>query len=89
MSIVVDGHVALTTVDNPYSPFDQWTEWRAFDEASGYFTSALLARVTRSSDELSESDQELALNDAINEVLWMNDNGLYRKVRASDFNSSG
>lgn len=85
MSLVADVHVALTTIDNPYSPFDQWDEWRAFDEAAGYNTSALLARVARTSDELSESDQELALNDAMNEVIWMNDTGLYRLVTASDF----
>lgn len=70
----------LTTSDNPFSPFSEWDEWYAYDEAKGYHSSALLARLANTSDELSEPDQDLAINQAINDVLDMNDIGLYRKV---------
>jgi hypothetical protein len=70
----------LTTTDNPFSPFNEWDEWYAYDEAKGYHSSALLARIANTSDELSEPDQDLAINQAINDVLDMNDIGLYRKV---------
>jgi hypothetical protein len=70
----------LTTSDNPFSPFSEWDEWYAFDESKGYHSSALLARITNTSDEMSEPDQDIAINQGINDVLDMNDNGLYRKV---------
>lgn len=70
----------LTTVDNPYDPFTRYDEWSQYDEAHGYYTSALLARITKSSDELSEADQDLAIEDAIDEIIQENTLGLYRKV---------
>lgn len=70
----------LTTVDNPFNPFTNYDEWSSFDEAAGYFTSSFLARIVLSSDELSEADQDLAIEQAIDEVVNENVLGLYRKV---------
>lgn len=70
----------LTTSDNPFNPYTQWDEWYAFDVAAGYHTSAYLARIVRSSDELSESDQSLAIKDAIDEILEFNVTGNYVKA---------
>jgi len=70
----------LTTVDNPFNPFDSFDDWYAFDEASGYRTTAFLARVVKSSDELSETDQSLAIEQAIDEIVKENVLGIYRKV---------
>ena len=70
----------LTTVDNPYDPFDSFREWHAWDEANGYFTNSFLARIVNNSLELSEADQELAIELAIDEIVMENVNGMYRKV---------
>ena len=72
--------VMLTTIDNPYNPFTEWNEWLQFDLAMGYDTSGYLARVTITSDELSESDQDWAIEDAIDEIIQMNPDGFYKKV---------
>lgn len=58
----------LTTVDNPFDPFTQWDDWRRFDEDKGYYTCEFIARLSDSSPELSESDQELASLTAIYEI---------------------
>jgi hypothetical protein len=70
----------LTTLDNPFNPFTQFDEWRAFDEQAGYFTSQFLARIVITSDELSEADQSLAIEAAIDEIVKENVLGIYRKV---------
>lgn len=70
----------LTTVDNPFNPFTHWDEWYEYDESSGYHTNAYLARITSTSDELSDSDNNLAIEYAIDEILKENITGLYRKV---------
>lgn len=70
----------LTTTDNPYDPFTQFDEWLAFDEAQGYHTCSYLARVTMSSDELSEEEQSTAIESAIDEIISLNILGIYKKV---------
>lgn len=74
----------LTTVDNPYDPSTQFDEWYAFDTAAGYNTTSLLARIVKTSDELSEADQDAALEDAIDEIVKENVSGVHRKVAVSD-----
>lgn len=70
----------LTTVDNPFNPWTEWQAWFAFDEARGYHTSALLARVVKTSDELSDADQSQAIEDGIEEIVNMNVSGVHRKI---------
>ena len=74
----------LSTSDNPFNPYTHWDEWYAFDVAAGYHTSAYLARIVRTSDELSESDQSLAIKEAIDEILEYNLTGNYIKVYEKD-----
>jgi len=70
----------LTTIDNPYSPFDQFSEWYAWDVSSGYHTSSFLARIITDSHELSEADQEVMLEAAIDECVRENVLGVFTKV---------
>ena len=49
---------ALTTVDNPYDPFTQPEAWYRFDEGKGYHSCSYLARIARTSDQLSDAENE-------------------------------
>jgi hypothetical protein len=75
--------VMLTTVDNPYDPFDQFDDWYAWDVRAGYCTSSFLGRIAMVSDEISETDQELALEYAIDEIVKENVSGMWKKVTRS------
>jgi hypothetical protein len=70
----------LTTLDNPYDPFTRFDEWYQWDEAAGYHTTAFLARITQTSDELSDADQDVAIENAIDEIVQENVLGIYKKV---------
>ena len=70
----------LTTVDNPFNPFTEWDEWNRWDQDNGYFTNAYLARISLTSPHIGENDEELAIEDAIDEIIRLNPT-LYRKVR--------
>ncbi len=74
----------LTTTDNPYDPFDQYDEWYAYDIRVGHHTASFLARIAVLSDEISEVDQSLAIEFAIDEIVSENINGLYKKVTRED-----
>jgi hypothetical protein len=72
--------VMLTTVDNPHDPFIDFGAWYAYDVSSGYHTAQFLARIVKDSDQLSEADQDIAILNAINEIVQENVLGIYRKV---------
>lgn len=74
----------LTTVDNPFDPFTQFDEWYAWDQNAGYCTPGLLARIALMSDELSEADQHLIIQQAIDEVVRENVSGVHKKVKKGD-----
>lgn len=78
----------LTTVDNPYDPWTQWDQWFAWDQSAGYHTPGLLARVVRTADDLSEADQHLAIQEAIDEIVRENVLGVLKKVREGEVKSS-
>lgn len=74
--------VMLTTVDNPYNPIMDFDKWKQYDEEKGYFTCEYLARIVRGSDELSETDQDQAIENAIDEIVNLNILGIYKKIVA-------
>lgn len=78
----------LTTVDNPYDPWTQWDEWFRWDQNAGYHTPGLLARISHVSSDLSEADQHVAVQDAIDEIVRENVLGVLRKVRKGDVPAS-
>lgn len=85
MSVMVEEYM-LTTIDNPFNPSTQFDEWYAFDVQQGHHTLAFLARIVKTSDDLSEADQAQAIDYAIDEIVRENVNGLYRKVKVETGN---
>jgi hypothetical protein len=70
----------LSTIDNPYNPFNNYPAWSTFDINARHGTSELLGRISFSSYELSELDERLEINAAIDEILREDVTGLYIKV---------
>ena len=70
----------LTTVDNPFNPFKDWDKWFQFDEEKGYHSCQYLARIAKTSADLSDSDYEREVDRAIDEILELNVLGIYKKV---------
>lgn len=74
-------YIGITTSDNPYDPETQFDEWYAFDEGKGYHTCSYLARIARTSEALSDYDNMLAIESAIDEIVRLNVNGNYIKIK--------
>ena len=72
---------ALTTVDNPYNPFEQFASWFLFDEEKGYHSSAYLGRIARTSDQLSDEENNQEIERAIDEIIKYDFTNTYRKVK--------
>lgn len=71
---------ALTTIDNPFNPFEQFTSWFLFDEEKGYHSCAYLGRIARTSDQLTDDENDLEVERAIDEIIKYDFMNIYRKV---------
>lgn len=77
----------LTTFDNPYDPFEQFTSWFLFDVEKGYDSCAYLGRIARTSDQLSEEENDLEVERAIDEIIKYDFRNIYKKVIRQDTNT--
>lgn len=73
--------VALTTMDNPYNPIDQFDQWFVFDVTNGYNTCAYLGRIAKTSDQMSEQETQAEVERAIDEIIKYDFAGIYKKVK--------
>lgn len=75
---------ALTTVDNPFNPFTQFDQWFRFDSDKGYNSSQYLDRIARTSDQLSEAENDAEIERAIDEIIKYDVLDVYKKVYESE-----
>lgn len=71
----------LTTFDNPFDPFEQFTSWYMFDVEKGYNSSSRLARIAKLSDEMSEVEKFQEIERAIDEIIKYDFMNVYKKVK--------
>lgn len=70
----------LTTIDNPWNPFTQWSKWFYEDQRLGYDTPGLLARFSASSEVVSDE----AIDKAMSEIVKYNFSDKHIKVTKED-----
>lgn len=70
----------LTTVDNPFNPFEQFTSWYMFDVEKGYNTCSYLARIAKLSDDMSQDEVDIETERAIDEIIKYDFMNIYTKV---------
>lgn len=71
---------ALTTFDNPYDPFTQFENWFLFDVEKGYNSCGYLGRIARTSDELTDEENNEAIEAAIDEIIKYDFRNIYKKI---------
>ena len=70
----------LTTIDNPFNPFEDFTSWRLFDLEKGYNSCERLARIAELSDDLPQKEIDEEIERAIDEIIRYDILGVYKKV---------
>ena len=71
----------LTTFDNPFDPFEQFTSWFLFDVEKGYNSCGYLARIANLSDEMTQKEIDKEIERAIDEIILYNPLNIYKKVQ--------
>ena len=70
----------LTTVDNPFNPFEQFASWLMFDIGKGYNSCAYLARIANPTDDMSDQEIDAEIERAIDEIIKYDFLGIYKKI---------
>lgn len=70
----------LTTIDNPFNPFTHYDEWLMYDLDNGHYSGSRLARFARTSDQLSDDENEDEIERAIDEIIKYDFTNTYKKV---------
>lgn len=73
--------VGLTTIDNPFNPLTQFSSWFLFDVEKGYNSCAYLGRIARTSDQLSDEENNAEVERAIDEIIKYDFRNIYKKVK--------
>ena len=71
----------LTTVDNPFNPFEQFTSWFMFDVEKGYNSCARLARMANIADDFTQKEIDEEVERAIDRIIELDFLDIYRKVK--------
>ena len=72
--------IMITTIDNPFDPFEQIEAWRLKDIELQHFTCERLARITRLSPEMSDFEKEKEIERAIDEIIKYDPEDIFIKV---------
>ena len=76
--------VRLTTIDNPFNPFDEFDSWFNYDIEKGYYTSSKVARLCHTTPDMTQKEQSEEFERAIDRLIEIDPLDIYIKVTRED-----
>lgn len=70
----------LTTIDNPFNPFEDFASWLSFDKENHYDSSERLMRIAQLSDDMTTIEENSEIERAIDEIIKYDPLNIYQKV---------
>ena len=77
----MENNCMLTTFDNPFDPFEQFTSWFMFDVEKGYNSCSYLARIAKLTDDMTDQEVSDEIERAIDEIIQYDCANIYKKVK--------
>lgn len=72
--------ICITTIDNPFDPFDDYNSWFMFDVEKGYYSSSKIARLVKTTNDMTEKEEIEAIERAIDRLIEIDPLDIYVKV---------
>jgi len=72
--------IMLTTVDNPYDPFEDFKLWYLFDMKLGYNTCGYIARLAKDDESMTQKEKEKDVEEVIDRIIACDPFNVYIKV---------
>ena len=76
----MEKRVSITTVDNPFDPIDDFNSWFLFDVEKGYYTCNKIARLTNTTDDMTQKEEDEEVERAIDRLIEIDPLDIYIKV---------
>ena len=76
----MERQVTITTIDNPYNPFDDFISWFLFDTEKGYYTCSKVARLAHFEDSMSQKEEDEENERAIDRLIEIDPLDIYIKL---------
>ena len=72
--------INITTIDNPFDPFDNPDSWLKYDIDKGYYTCSKLGRLANLTDNMTEIEELEEIERAIDRLIEIDPLDMYIKV---------
>jgi hypothetical protein len=72
---------AITTIDNPYDPFEEFVLWDLFDKENGYNSNQKVARLVRFTENMTDKEMMIENERAIDTLIALDFTNTFIKVR--------
>lgn len=76
----MENEFMLSTIDNPFNPFEDFSSWFMFDVEHSYNTCGYLARVVNLQDDFTQKEIDEEIERAIDSIIMTDPIGMYMKV---------
>lgn len=70
----------LSTIDNPFNPFEDYSSWLMFDKEKGYDSAERLMRIAKITDDMTQKEENEEIERAIDEIIKYDILNVYTKV---------
>ena len=70
----------LSTIDNPFNPFEDYSSWLMFDKEKGYDSAERLMRIANLTDDMTQKEENEEIERAIDEIIKYDFLNVYKKV---------
>ena len=70
----------LTTLDNPFDPFNDFASWFKFDLEKGHHTASRIARIANLSNEMSQKEVDAEMERAMDLIVKYDFEDKYIKI---------
>lgn len=74
----------LTTIDNPFDPFEDFTSWFMFDIEKGYYSCSRLDRIANYTEDMTQHEIDIETERAIDEIIKYDFLNIYTKATRSE-----
>ena len=70
----------LSTIDNPFNPFEDYSSWLMFDKEKGYDSAERLMRIAKITDDMTQKEENEEIERAIDEIIKYDILNVYIKI---------
>lgn len=83
----MENEYLLTTIDNPYNPFDDFSLWELFDKEKGHNTCDLIGRLSQITDEMTQREEEAEYDRVADFIIRYDPHHKYKRFYKNDAQS--